>query len=694
MYQNIDYVHLTRKDRRQLSRNIKDTLANLKTKNEAATFPCIIDLTEDSIDEMFKYYDTPNEQIPTKDVDSVYLVRPPEQTLAERQTEQYRLELLMDIMEGNVSPNVHIIVLTDRDFKQKLFIYDGQHQTLLLVMFKNGKLVFETSHLKKAVEQKKLEYGSDFEKYNSWVLLDEFLEKHTEETFNYSTLIGSVPELIEYFNSPNKMKIVGQIHFVGGRQAALLMKKLNEHKSSHSTTQRVKTDLTGKPIHRLLFESELQIDNESTYLSDIVKSIHLFNRSNNPLPKGIPSTFSYDKFSDDYTDMNYDQYLILVYQMILSKTKEYIDDDTNQHGYKFDINIKSEDSILFAFGNSKYFHREVFSKYGLKDDVYNNWYNVFSKLQIDDEIGFVSFLESIINLAKITTKESFVTELNKFSKNIDALIKPIDYEIKQIDATYPNSDSMPDKVLKKYNEYQFQVNRLNDFKLNKAYNLVLFYSIILDSHLKSLFSLEDWMIGYLKTINKSEVFNAYIGANVGEITSLGQASTVKRYKLWKRYFNNKDFSDLVKSNLSSSDKSLWSRFEADKYFDDILQHEGERLYKCPITAKWVNKSDYESHHLSFRSKNPQKEFKFWFPLSSKWNGLISDDTEKNIVADNGTFLDACDTLMDHFKIKEKNSSSKKEKSDWSFSYRTIQNWKEKAEIYFEEEEYKNKKKKK
>ena len=49
MYQNIDYVHLTRKDRRQLSRNIKDTLANLKSKKESATFPCIIDLTEDSI---------------------------------------------------------------------------------------------------------------------------------------------------------------------------------------------------------------------------------------------------------------------------------------------------------------------------------------------------------------------------------------------------------------------------------------------------------------------------------------------------------------------------------------------------------------------------------------------------------------------------------------------------------------------
>jgi hypothetical protein len=693
MYQNIDYVHLTRKDRRQLSRNIKDTLANLKSKKESATFPCIIDLTEDSIDEMFKYYDTPNEVIPAKDIDSVYLVRPPEQTLAERQTEQYRLELLIDIMEGKVSPNVHIIILTDRDFKQKLFIYDGQHQTLLLAMFKNGKLVFETSHLRKAVEQKKVDYSDDFNNHNSWVLIDEFLEKYTEDTFDYSTLVNSVPELNEYFNSQNKMKIVGQMHFMDGRSAACLMKKLNEHKSSHSTAQRVKSDLTGKPIHRLLFESELQVDDKKTYLSDIVKSIHLFNRSNNPLPKGIPMTFSYDKFSDDYTNMNYDQYLILVYQLILSKTKIYID-DSNKYCYKFDINLNADDSVLFAHGNSKFFENDVFAKYGLKDDVYENWYGVFSKLEIDDEASFVKFLENILTLAKITTDESFVNEINQFSKNINGLTKPISIEMAEIESAYPNEDRRPDDIHKQYDSLKKQKSKLNEFKLDKAYNLIVFYSMILDSHLRSLFSLKDWMIGYLKTINVNTTFQAYITANVGEITSPGQASTPKRFKLWNRYFGNKSFNDLVKLNLSGSDKSLWTRFEADEYFDKILDHEGDRLYKCPITAKWITKNDFESHHLSFRSKNPQKEFKYWFPLSSKWNGLISDDTEKNIVSDNGTFLEACDALMDHLKIKEKNSSSKKEKSDWSSSYRTIQNWKEKAEIFFEEEEAKNKKKNK
>ena len=77
----------------------------------------------------------------------------------------------------------------------------------------------------------------------------------------------------------------------------------------------------------------------------------------------------------------------------------------------------------------------------------------------------------------------------------------------------------------------------------------------------------------------------------------------------------------------------------------ILEFQGTVLYYCPYSKGFVTIEDFENHHLSFRSKNPQKDFEYWFPLSSKYNNYISNNDEKNIVNPGGNFVDACKVML-------------------------------------------------
>ena len=74
----------------------------------------------------------------------------------------------------------------------------------------------------------------------------------------------------------------------------------------------------------------------------------------------------------------------------------------------------------------------------------------------------------------------------------------------------------------------------------------------------------------------------------------------------------------------------------------------------------IHLSNYQSHHLSFRSINAQKEFKFWFPLSAGLNKWISDKSDRNLVSDGGTFIDACDTMINNCETAIKKYSKDKE----------------------------------
>jgi hypothetical protein len=95
----------------------------------------------------------------------------------------------------------------------------------------------------------------------------------------------------------------------------------------------------------------------------------------------------------------------------------------------------------------------------------------------------------------------------------------------------------------------------------------------------------------------------------------------------------------------------------------------------------ITLTNFESHHLSFRSKSPQKEFKFWFPLSSKFNNYIRDSYDKNIVDTNGDFVDACDYMIDlcNTQIKKYEKSGNVENVlDYEDTISIFNKWKKRA----------------
>ena len=91
------------------------------------------------------------------------------------------------------------------------------------------------------------------------------------------------------------MVVNGNFHLCDSKTASLLFRKLNEHVSSHSTTQRVKSDLSETEFSELLFGTKLTISNSLVgYLSDLVPQIPFFNRKEIDFPSSITKKFSYD----------------------------------------------------------------------------------------------------------------------------------------------------------------------------------------------------------------------------------------------------------------------------------------------------------------------------------------------------------------------------------------------------------------
>ena len=147
-------------------------------------------------------------------------------------------------------------------------------------------------------------------------------------------------------------------------------------------------------------------------------------------------------------------------------------------------------------------------------------------------------------------------------------------------------------------------------------------------------------------------------------------------------FGSSAFADSVSECLSSVDSSLWSRYESQEYLKTLL-HTDNFLYVCPHSGKVVNKDNYESHHLQFRSKNPLKEMKFWFPLSSEYNRHISNDESKNIVGKDGTFIDACKFMINEIQNRIDNTNpTKRDKIELTKGRNNIKTWLEVMEDEF------------
>ena len=681
IFKSKEMIEFTKHLRKEIQKKIvKTRMFVIETKN-SAEYKGIIDLTDKSISKSFDYFDNPDVFIKEID-DNFYFVRPEEQTKSDRQTELYQLEQFLDIIKGTKKPEVTFVIRTDEEYRGKIYCYDGQHRLLLVTEFLFCGRSFSIDNLKTAIAKKKEHFGDDWwenECPTSWKSFEQFCEIFDKDNFTYDDLIAEQPELKETFNDEEIMSVFTNVHFCDSESASLLFQKLNEHYSSHSTTQRVKSYLVGSIIHKLLFKTDYDIDNGiEGKLSQLIPQIKFFNRSEEKMSKGITKKFSYDITSSDYKEMNFDQYLIFLYNSILSKVKETLDDNQTIC-YEFDSKLKPNESVLWS---AEAFANDVWRTYGIKDSVYDRLTQILKNLIIKDKESFTEFVTNVLKAANYLTEDFITKETLDFDKKLSKLQVPYKTKRENIINQYPNKDNRNNKIVAELSDLDFFIGCLEDFKLKNHYQILPLITIILSSLPVSKFNVKDWLCGFLTTMNQT--FDTYIKNQEDEFVCKGKRATLSRSNfLYQNYFN-KTFINKVSENLEVKDNSLWTRIEANTYIEDILQHTDDFLYKCPHSCEDVTTDNYQSHHLNFKSsENPSKSFEHWFPLSADYNLHISNNPEKNIVKTNGNFVEACNTMIDLFNIKIKNTSGVKELLTWKKSLRTIEMWKEYADFYIQ-----------
>ena len=243
-----------------------------------------------------------------------------------------------------------------------------------------------------------------------------------------------------------------------------------------------------------------------------------------------------------------------------------------------------------------------------------------------------------------------------------------------------NANVIDSEQLNVFDKQQYKLISYNkgcvaDLRFSTPYQLINLSHIILDT-LPSSQSVGDWANAVMDVFNNN--FEKYFLNNSDKFVGDEKATSLSRYKVFNGLFTTKAFVTEVNEQASATDTSLWSRTESMKYVIDILKHTDTKLYLCPSSGEWVEVGNYESHHLSFRSKNPQKKFEFWFPLSKKFNNYISDSSDRNLVDDGGIFLDACDVMIKlcEASIEKYQKSGNRDKVlDYQESIDTFTKWK-------------------
>jgi len=396
-------------------KKLHSSLHKLKSK---ITIPFQMDLTNDSVKEIYKYYDNPNtvKNIVDEIGDRIYVVRPPEQTLAQRQTGAYQQTQLFDTLEGNTLPTADIVIRVDKPFNGITYCYDGQHGTLT-----SKDAESKTFYLNDTIDivNKKETESYDFTYSPIWIDVDKFRKQWNEETFTLKDLCSFSSVVRNAVESAQKRVLVGQVHFTDGQGASQLIRKRNEHISSHSNSQRTKSECNGTKINDVLYDREYEINepiegvfpitftNNSYSLSEIIPKIELFNQTGEKkFPSGtIPNKFFYNLRSSDSKDMNYDQYLIFFYNTFLSFIEK--DSDTGTYTFK-----KPSMSVNSLRNNISTFSGDEFWKtYGITPNVVDNWVSVFKSLEFEEDELF-DVVQDLIHIANHSTKKTFVKKLS------------------------------------------------------------------------------------------------------------------------------------------------------------------------------------------------------------------------------------------------------------------------------------------
>jgi len=682
-------ISLISSDDVKLLNYLKETHSKLSESKSKQTIPFEADLTSYSVKEIYKYYDNPSKAIDSvsKIGHRLYVVRPPEQTLAERQTGGYQQTQLFDTLEGNTLPNADIVIRIDKPFTGIVFKYDGQHGT-----FTSKDAEERTFFLDDTLDiintKKKESY--DYSYSPVWSSIRDFVKIWNEETFTLKDLCSFSSVIKNAVESPQKRVLVGQLHFTDGQGASQLIRKRNEHLSSHSNPQRTKSECNGSPINEVLYDREYSLMEsytdgdgsvkftENQYpLSEIVPKIPFFNQTGcDRFPTGtLPKTFCYNIRSKDYKDMNYDQYLLYFYNTLIS----FIEHDTKNGVYTFkkpSININSlrnNDTTL----NSN----DFWKTYGIEPDVVDKWVSIFKSLKYESLDDLQNVVQDLIHIANHSTSQTFKSKLSQLNKLIKAWAGEFKESAEQIlkDANVIDVQSLTDAKKSEYDSLIAKQKRLEKllFKRNDQFVNLTRFAIQTKPTTQPI---TNWIDGIIDVMCTN--FKPYYEDNVSDFLD-GYSGTIHRFRNIDKVFLNKAFIDRVKDETTSSDLSLWSRSEARKYITDILDFEGTTLYYCPYNKDFVTTENFESHHLAFRSKTPKKEFSYWFPLSSKYNGYISDDEEKNIVNDGGNFIDACNAMITKSETEIKLTNDDDLIDKYKDNIDTFKKWIRKANRYLD-----------
>lgn len=682
-----DVINLSNSDVESLYTKIYNTWKYCSDNKCKKVFQFNLNYKDTSVSELIKYYDNPLEAKKKQGHNRLFLVRPTQQTKAQRQTGVYQLQQIFDIIDGNTSPNAHIVVLIDKEFTGLIFCYDGQHQTFSYADTILNNKTFKLDDLREALNEKVNE-NFNFDYSPVWNILNQFSNYCDANTFTLQDIFEYSPTFENFLNDENLTKLTGKIHFTDSQGAATLMKKLNEHISSHSVTQRVKTELDGSELNTLLYDTEYNLGEKKGLLSNFIPHIKLFDRTDHKQSKYLPSTFSYDLNSKNFEEMNYDQYAIYIYNMILGRIfSETADDGTTK--YHLNPSKKnSKEAVARKWGSSSYWGNDTWKTYGLIKEVKERYLKLFKNLHISDKQGVCDYIQNIILLAHHMGSYEFIEKLKKFddirkqweqmyTDNMNKLLE---------NANVTDVLLLSPADISKWEVIKYNKKCVSDLKFGTPYQLVNLSHVILDT-LPSSQSVNDWANAVIDvmTIN----FDKYFKNNSDRFVGPFKCTSPNRYDVFNALFVNNAFTKSVNEHASASDKSFWSKSEAnDAYLNDILNHTDSRLYFCPETSEWVTLSNYQSHHLSFRSKNPQKEFKFWFPLSASFNNWISDKPGRNLVSDGGHFIDACDNMIDRCNTAIKKHSKELDAQKYNGiilnlkqSISVFENWKNRANAF-------------
>jgi len=407
------------------------------------------------------------------------------------------------------------------------------------------------------------------------------------------------------------------------------------------------------------------LNKKPTRLTNLISEIPFFNRTNIEdfdINDVICNHWAYDLNSDKQELMYFDQPMAFIYPILLS----FFHEDT--------IEVETDDEALMNLSKSVVVIR---SKGEPKDslsmeksprykDTGTGWYRTGSnyegktlkemsdflgKAELSDEDNekMESIVQNILWYAQHLTSDSMISRLKKLNDVIQNKKKTYQEKMDNIKDTYSEftgPEDYSDSDRRHYEELSNKIKMIEKWRIWKnrpgmllSFSLLIFHSF--DHMAKDRFKIENWAEGVLDVL--IDDFNSYYPT---ETLATMRSSDFARLRTLFDKCHKKDFRDKVAKYLQTKDKSLWTQPQKLTIFKDVWNWYSENLYFCPHAKVWVTITDNHGHHLHFRSSGePQKTPENFFPLSTKYNMWIGDNSDRNIVAEGGNFIDAFDYMM-------------------------------------------------